>query len=108
MAHGVAGVLIVACALLAPLLLVAGLAVAAAGRASVLNSVDYARVDDPVAMHRWVGRRLVAIAVGTGGLGAGAAFAPALAPLLGAVLASWLFVGIGMVAAGTTKFLRRA
>lgn len=100
--------LIVACALLAPLVLVLGLAVLTAGRSRVLNSVDYARVGNPLAMHRWVGWRLVVLAVGIGGVGVGVALAPTWAPLLGVVLALWSFVGIGLIVAGTTRFHGRA
>lgn len=94
------------CALVAPLLLVAGLAVAAAGRSRVLNSVDYHRVDDPVALHRWVGSRLIVVSAGVGAIGVGAWVLPDWAPAFGVLLALWLPAGIGLGIAGVSRFVR--
>ena len=44
---------------LVPILLAVALAVRFAGVAKPLNIVDYARVADPVALHRWAGNRLL-------------------------------------------------
>ena len=46
---------------LVPILLVVALAVRFAGGAKTLNVVDYARVPDPVALHRWAGNRLLVL-----------------------------------------------
>ena len=46
---------------LVPILLVVALAVRFAGGAKPLNVVDYARVSDPVALHRWAGNRLLVL-----------------------------------------------
>lgn len=42
-----------------PLLLAVALAVRFAGKAAVMTGVDYTRVDQPAALHRWAGRRLM-------------------------------------------------
>ena len=42
-----------------PILLAVALAVRFAGSSKPLNVVDYARVTDPVALHRWAGTRLL-------------------------------------------------
>ena len=42
-----------------PLLLAVALAVRFAGEAEVMTGVDYARVDQPAALHRWAGLRLM-------------------------------------------------
>ena len=44
---------------LVPILLAVALAVRFAGGSKPLNVVDYARVADPVALHRWAGTRLL-------------------------------------------------
>jgi hypothetical protein len=46
---------------LAPILLALALAVRFAGASQPLNVVDYARVPDPVALHRWAGNRLLVL-----------------------------------------------
>lgn len=99
-------IVFIVCALLAPLLLVLGLAVATAGRSRALNSVDYRRVNDPVALHRWVGRRLIVIAAGVAAIGIGLVFLPNWAPAFGMLLALWLPVGIGLCIAGMSRFVR--
>ncbi len=48
---------------LVPILLVVALAVRFAGTSKPLNVVDYARVSDPVALHRWAGNRLLLLPV---------------------------------------------
>lgn len=42
-----------------PILLAVALAVRFAGASKPLNFVDYARVTDPFALHRWAGTRLL-------------------------------------------------
>ena len=44
---------------LVPILLAVALAVRFAGTSKPLNVVDYTRVSDPVALHRWAGNRLL-------------------------------------------------
>lgn len=99
-------IVFVLCTLIAPLLLVLGLAVATAGRSRALNSVDYHRVDDPVALHRWVGRRLIVVAAGVAAIGVGALVVPNWAPAFGVLLAVWLPAGIGLSMAGVSRFVR--
>lgn len=45
--------------ILVPLLVVVALAVRSAGSSKPLNIVDYARVTDPAALHRWACTRLL-------------------------------------------------
>lgn len=99
-------IVLIVCMLTAPLLLVVGLAVATAGRSRVLNSVDYHRVHDPVALHRWVGRRLIVVGAGVAAIGIGTVFLPNWAPALGVSLALWLPAGLGLCIAGTARFVR--
>ena len=42
-----------------PILLMAALAVRFAGDSRILNSIDYATITDPAALHRWAGNRLL-------------------------------------------------
>lgn len=49
--------------LLAPLLLVLALVVRFAGASRALNVVDYARVNDPAALHRCAGHRLALLPI---------------------------------------------
>ncbi|MCE3003395.1 MAG: hypothetical protein LW860_11960 [Xanthomonadaceae bacterium] len=100
------GLIVVVAVLLAPLLTVLGLAVLTAGSSRVLNGVDYARVDDPQALHRWAGARLLIVAVGVAVLGVLAVYVPAHATVLGVALALWLLLGLGAVMAGTSRFVR--
>lgn len=87
-----------------PLLVVVALAVRFAGNSKPLNVVDYARVTDPAALHRWAGTRLLLLPVAflVGGL---ASFrSPGLALLfLGAASAVCLVVAV-WVALGAEKF----
>lgn len=99
-------VVLTICVLVAPLLLVVGLAVATAGRSRALNAVDYHRVDDPVALHRWVGRRLIVVSAGVAAIGVGTLVLPSWAPGFGVLLALWLPAGIGLSMAGVSRFVR--
>lgn len=47
--------------LLVPVLLIPALAVRFAGESRPLNIVNYARVKDPSALHRWAGNRLAVL-----------------------------------------------
>lgn len=47
--------------LLVPVLLIPALAVRFAGKSRPLNIVNYARVKDPSALHRWAGNRLTVL-----------------------------------------------
>ncbi|MBD7955762.1 hypothetical protein H9654_16315 [Stenotrophomonas sp. Sa5BUN4] len=46
---------------LVPVLLIPALAVRYAGKSRPLNVVNYARVNDPSALHRWAGNRLAVL-----------------------------------------------
>ena len=89
---------------LAPILLVVALAVRFAGNSKPLNNVDYARVKDPDALHRWAGNRLLMLPLifCIGGL---ASFrSPGLALLLlGSATVSTLLVA-GWLALGAEKY----
>jgi len=47
--------------LLVPVLLIPAMAVRFAGKSRPLNIVNYARVKDPSALHRWAGNRLAVL-----------------------------------------------
>lgn len=48
---------------LVPILLAVALAVRFAGNSKPLNIVDYVRVTDPTALHRWAGTRLLLLPI---------------------------------------------
>jgi len=54
-----AAILVIVQFALVPILLAVALAVRFAGTSKPLNVVDYTRVSDPVALHRWAGNRLL-------------------------------------------------
>ncbi len=88
-----------------PLLAVA-LAVRFAGSARILNSVDYARVEDATALHRWAGNRLLLLPALAMAAGLISLRYPSLAfpLLLGSVV--WLIaVAIG-ITVGADRFFR--
>jgi hypothetical protein len=88
-----------------PLLAVA-LAVRFAGSARILNSVDYARVEDAAALHRWAGNRLLLLPAAA--LSAGLVslrFAPLALPLLFASVL-WLIAVAIWVTVGSDRFFR--
>ncbi|MGJ4728626.1 hypothetical protein [Luteimonas sp. SDU101] len=85
---------------LVPILLAAALAVRFAGKSKVLNVVDYARVSDPAALHRWAGERLLLLPVAFLVGGSASYHVPGFALLFlgGAIIASlcvavWLALG---------------
>ena len=87
-----------------PLLAVA-LAVRFAGSARILNSVDYARVEDVAALHRWAGNRLLlpaaALAAGLVSLRY-----PSLAFVLLFASVLWLIAVAIWVTVGSDRFFR--
>ena len=89
---------------LVPILLAVALGVRFVGSARALNVVDYARVADPVALHRWAGNRLLLLPVASMPAGLASWHWPAWALLFagGAVLAA-LLVGI-RIALGAERF----
>jgi len=91
---------------LAPLLLLVALAVRQGGQARSLNLVDYSRVENPAALHRWAGNRLLALPILSATLGAAALKQPDLAFALffGALVA--VAAVVAWVAAGVTRFQR--
>ena len=58
-----AAILVIVQFALVPILLAVALAVRFAGTSKPLNVVDYARVADPEALHRWAGNRLLLLPV---------------------------------------------
>lgn len=91
---------------LVPILLAVALAVRFAGTSRALNIVDYARVPDPPALHRWAGNRLLLLPTVflAGGLGSLSVPQLALLWLGGAALAS---LGVGAwVALGAESYQR--
>lgn|GEM_PF-2569626 len=88
-----------------PLLAVA-LAVRFAGPARVLNSVDYARVEDAAALHRWAGNRLLLLPAAALAAGLISLRYPSLAfPLLFASVL-WLIAVAIRVTVGSDRFFR--
>ncbi|MCW5617472.1 MAG: hypothetical protein LC130_04815 [Bryobacterales bacterium] len=83
-----------------PVLLVIALAVRFAGSAKPLNIVDYSRVRDPAALHRWAGNRLLLLPLGFAIAGVVSFRHPEMALLILAAttlfaigLAVWLAIG---------------
>lgn len=88
-----------------PLLAVA-LAVRFAGTARILNTVDYARVNDAAALHRWAGNRLLLLPAAALAAGLASLRYPSLAfPLLFAVVV-WLIAVAIWVTVGSERFFR--
>lgn len=88
-----------------PLLAVA-LAVRFAGSARILNSVDYTRVEDAAALHRWAGNRLLLLPAAALAAGLASLHAAALAlPLLFASIL-WLIAVAIWITVGSDRFFR--
>ena len=94
--------------LLAPILLMVALAVRFAGRSRVLNTVDYARVVDAAALHRWAGNRLLILPLCCA-LGGWASLSwPSWAlPVFGAMLVALLAMAI-WICLGAERFYAAA
>ena len=93
---------------LVPVLLAVAVAVAirSAGQAKPLNVVDYARVADPAALHRWAGNRLLLLPSAFLASGIASWQFPALALLfLGGATLACLCVAI-WIALGAESFTR--
>ena len=67
--------------LLVPVLLGIALAIRFAGTSTPLNGVDYSRVKDPSALHRWAGNRLLLLPLGYAISGAASLLQPSVALL---------------------------
>lgn len=94
--------------MLVPILLVVALAVRFAGKSRPLNNVDYGRVQDPAALHRWAGNRLLLLPAGFLASGLVALRHPLLTwplLLLGIMLLAVLVVGTWL-ALGAERFQR--
>lgn len=87
-----------------PILLAAALAVRFAGTSRILNIVDYSRVADPAALHRWAGNRLLLLPAVSAGLGfAGLEYPPLAIPLV--IVFVMMVLGMaGWIAAGSGRF----
>ena len=92
--------------LLVPILLAVALGVRFAGSSRPLNSVDYARVQDPAALHRWAGNRLLLLPAGFLLSGAASLQQPGLSLVLfGLRVAASLFIAIWL-GLGAERFHR--
>ena len=92
--------------LVAAILLIAALAVRFAGTNRILNIVDYARVADIPALHRWAGNRLLLLPLVSAAIGLAGLRYPALAiPLIAGLVMAVLGV-VMWIAAGSGKFGR--
>jgi hypothetical protein len=88
-----------------PLLLLLALAVRFSGSRRILSSVDYAAIEDPAALHRWAGNRLLL-------LPASAGFAVALCiawPATAVAVVTLFFLAVfllsvGIAGIGNSKF----
>ena len=90
--------------LLAPVLLVAALGVRLAGSSKPLNVVDYERVEDRAALHRWAGNRLLLLPAVALTSGIVSLQAPGLSAVaFGLTVLAILVVG-AWVASGAEKF----
>lgn len=99
--------LAVAQLVVAPILLAVALGVRFAGGSRPLNVVDYRRVQDPSALHRWAGARLLLLPVGFAMAGLVSFLHPALAiPLLVLMVLATLVVGV-WIALGAERFCGR-
>ncbi|WP_222566146.1 hypothetical protein [Novilysobacter antarcticus] len=67
--------------LLVPVLLGVALTIRFAGTSTPLNGVDYGRVTDPSALHRWAGNRLLVLPLGYAMSGVASLLQPSLALL---------------------------
>lgn len=91
---------------LVPVLLAVAVAIRSAGQAKPLNVVDYARVADPAALHRWAGNRLLLLPVAWLASGMASWQFPALALLfLGGATLACLCVAV-WIALGVERFAR--
>lgn len=94
--------------LLVPVLLVIALAVRFAGAGRALNNVDYARVEDPQALHRWAGHRLLLLPPGFLATGLVSLRNPGLSVLLFLGMVCVLLVVAVWLMLGAERFQRRA
>lgn len=90
--------------LLVPILLAVALGVRFAGSSRPLNNVDYARVRDPAALHRWAGNRLLLLPAGFLLSGVASLQKPGISPVLfGLMLVASLCIAVWL-ALGAEKF----
>lgn len=92
---------------LTPIMLALALAVRFAGNSKPLNIVDYTRVNDPAALHRWAGTRLLLLPAAflVGGLASVHSSAGLALLFLGASSVLCLCVAVWL-ASGAEKFQR--
>ena len=91
---------------LVPVLLAVAVAIRSAGQTKPLNVVDYARVADPAALHRWAGNRLLLLPAAFLASGMASWQFPALALLfLGGATLACLCVAV-WIALGAESFTR--
>ncbi|WP_152619981.1 hypothetical protein [Lysobacter sp. A03] len=90
--------------LLVPVLLVVALATRFAGTSKPLNIVDYSRVSDAPALHRWAGNRLLVLPLGFCISGAISLLEPTVSlPMF--VIMTLAILGVGIwIALGAERF----
>lgn len=83
-----------------------GLVIRSSGSSRVLNVVDYARVDNPAALHLWAGNRLLLLALIAALLATLSMLAPDYSiPLVG-VLVLMTLLAVTYLAVGASRFER--
>lgn len=87
-----------------PILFVVALAVRFAGTAKILNIVEYAKVKDPVALHRWAGNRLLVLSLIVALLGAASLQLPAYGTLFVITFIVAVFITVFCILIGSGKF----
>jgi len=88
-------------------LLGAGIAVRTAKDTPILNFVTYAQVTDRPALHRWAGNRLLLTGLAASAVASFAWVRHDLALMLLFVQIALVFVAVVVLAAGSSKFIRR-
>lgn len=85
-------------------LLGAAVAVRVAGEATVLNFIDYGRVQDRVRLHKWVGNRLLLTTTVTMGIAVAAWLRQDLVVLLLFAQLAVVFAAVVAIVSGAVKF----
>ena len=89
--------------LLVPILLAVALGVRFAGSSRPLNNVDYARVQDPAALHRWAGNRLLLLPAGFLLSGVASLQKPGISPVLFGLMLVAAFGFLPAIAGAATQ-----
>lgn len=89
---------------LAPMFLVAALAVRFAGDRQVLNTIDYATITDKPGLHRWTGNRLLLLPLLSLVFGVVSIQRPMFGVIGGAVVVLALFLVTAWIMLGSDKF----